>query len=64
MVLSAYSKAKIFDSKLINAMVNQIKNRLYEFLTPLEISMVINSISKMPVKHSISRRLNLGIKIF
>ncbi|UKJ88256.2 hypothetical protein MACJ_000700 [Theileria orientalis] len=46
MVLSAYSKGKLLCPELYRVLKSEVKGRMYEFTTSVEMCMIINAISK------------------
>ncbi|UKK00658.2 hypothetical protein MACK_000732 [Theileria orientalis] len=46
MVLSAYSKGKLLSPELYGVLKSEVKGRMYEFTTSVEMCMIINAISK------------------
>ena len=49
MLASAFSKAGMVPPNLLESLVTEVKNRVSEFSTPVEFSMVLNALSKLGV---------------
>lgn len=46
MIISAYAKAGLMEDNLYRKLKDEIRNRLYEFSTPVELCMVLNALAR------------------
>lgn len=49
MVCSAVAKSEVHDAEFVNQLTRELKARLLEFHSPMELTMIINSVSKLRV---------------